>query len=128
MTQVDPLLAVLPTSAGEPTSSVDLAAAERLHQALVVHPDGTAEFTFVTRPSGEPITATQRGVVWVAHQLGDATIDNPAATSFAQEMGWDGPGVLGGTVVFVGDHAVEDVPGVLVAEAMRRWDGLQLLN
>lgn len=113
MTQVDPLPA-------------DLAAAQRLHQALVVHPDRGAEFTFLARPSTEPITAEHRGVVWVAYPLGDATATNPAATSFARSMGWDGQGMLGGTVVFVGDDVVEDVPGVLVAEAMRHWEGLHL--
>lgn len=113
MTQVDPLPA-------------DLAAAQRLHQALVVHPDGGAEFSFVGRPSTEPITAAHRGVAWVAYPLGDAMSDNPEATSFARSMGWNGPGELRGTVVFVGDDVVEDVPGVLVAEAMRHWEGLHL--
>lgn len=125
MTQVDPSPAGLPVRPPEPAAPAELGA-ERLRQALVVHPDGTACFTFVPRPISEAIHATHRGTRWVAYPLGVAGDDNPAATSFARSMGWDGQGALTGTMVFVGDDDIEDVPGVLMAEALRRWGDLPL--
>lgn len=100
------------------------APAARLRQALVIRPDGVAEFTFVGMPPEGAITGTHRGVAWTGYALETTEGDNPSATAFAQSMGWSGPGTLAGTVVFVGDDAVEDVPGVLIAEAMRLWGDL----
>ncbi|MDO7867117.1 hypothetical protein [Nocardioides jiangxiensis] len=95
---------------------------QRPRQGLIIRPDGLVEVSFLSMLTGSPIDGEFRGTSWRAFLEQCSALDNGPATAFARSLGWRGEGTLRGVAVFVGDALNPDVPGSLLAAAMRMWD------
>lgn len=93
-----------------------------LTQGLIVRPDGMVEVNYLKLDCGELIGGEFRGVDWRACLQSSALLENLPATDFARALGWRGDGNLRGIAVFLGDLANPDVPGKVLAAAVRMWD------
>ncbi|HSX65899.1 hypothetical protein [Nocardioides sp.] len=91
-------------------------------QGLVVRPDGLVEVTFLDLDCGMLIGGEFRGVDWRACLERSSALDNVPASTFARTLGWDGADNLRGIAVFFGGIDNPDLPGKVLAAAVRMWD------
>lgn len=91
-------------------------------QGLVVRPTGLVEVSFVDLDCGKLISGDYRGIGWRACLEASSDVDNERASTFARALGWRGTENLRGIAIFLGDIANPDLPGKLLAAAVRRWD------
>lgn len=91
-------------------------------QGLIVRPEGIVEVSFLNLSCGKLIGGEYRGVGWRACLDASSPLDNARASALARELGWRGDGNLQGVAIFLGDVANPDVPGKVLAAAVRMWD------
>jgi hypothetical protein len=89
---------------------------------LIVRMDGLVEISFLDRECGTLIGGAFRGVDWQACLERLAPRENVPATDLARVLGWEGEGMLRGDAFFFGGLANPDVPGKVLAAAVRMWD------
>ncbi|GGO91059.1 hypothetical protein GCM10011584_24240 [Nocardioides phosphati] len=88
----------------------------------MVRTDGLVEVSFLDRECGMLIGGAFRGVDWQACLEQASQHENHPATDLARVLGWQGSGPLRGNAFFFGGLANPDVPGKVLAAAVRMWD------
>ncbi len=91
-------------------------------QGLIIRPEGIVEVSYFHLECGKLIRGEYRGVGWRACLETSSLLENARASAFARALGWRGEGSLRGDAVFLGDGEGLDLPGKVLAAAVRRWD------